>query len=304
MLNTPDHPRIGLFSADPWSTRVTSLLRSFDKRGIRAVQVIPWKLCRMMNSDGHRVTVAGWNVSELELLLVVDVGGLSTGSLLNRIGLLTALEEMGVRVVNSVQSLQTMRNKAECLRRLSSAGLRVPATIVTESIEDAAEFVRDHFPCVIKPLSGFGGTGVQLIEREFDLDNIYDYLKFHSLAFDTGGVYLVQEYIRGRGFDIRALVFDNEIIATMQRVSSGKFVTNIHSGGIPRENNIDVSDLALAATDAVGATFAGVDIIPDIEERPWLLEVNGTPGWEGLQQVTTIDIPDQIAERTIRLLEQ
>ncbi len=301
-MSEHSHSQIGLFSADPWSPRVTSLHRAFERLGIDAVHVVPWKICRSLSSGIHRVTVNNIDIADLETLLVVDIGGLTTGSFLNRIGLLTAIEEMGVTVINSVKALLTMRNKAECLRRLSSAGLCVPKTLVTESIEDAAQFARRHSPCVIKPLSGFGGTGVQLIEREFDLDNIYDYLKFHSLAFSTGGVYLLQEYIRGHGFDIRALVCDNDIITTMQRTNSGKFVTNIHSGGIQRENNIDVKDVALTAADAVRARFAGVDILPDTEGQLWVLEVNGTPGWEGAQEVTEVDIAEQIAERIIRRL--
>ena len=68
-------------------------------------------------------------------------------------------------------------------------------------------------PCVLKPITGFGGLGVQLIQREFDLDNIYDYLKFHSQMFGKGA-YLLQEYVKSPGYDIRALVLDGEVITT------------------------------------------------------------------------------------------
>jgi RimK family alpha-L-glutamate ligase len=187
-----------------------------------------------------------------------------------------------------------MRNKAETMRKLVSGGLPVPKTLITESINDAASFVRENFPCVLKPITGFGGLGVQLIEREFDLDNIYDYLKFHSQIFGKGA-YILQEYIRSPGYDIRALVLDDEVIASMQRVGGEGITNNIHSGGIPRKNSIDITELSLLAAKSVRGTLVGVDIIPDQDNNLWVLEANATPGWAGLQQVTDFDISERVA---------
>jgi RimK family alpha-L-glutamate ligase len=193
-----------------------------------------------------------------------------------------------------------MRNKAETMRKLVSARLPVPRTLITESMDDAASFVKDNFPCVLKPITGFGGSGVQLIEKDFDLENIYDYLKFHSQMFGKGA-FILQEYIRGPGFDIRAFVLDGEIIATMQRVSDGGLVTNIHSGGTPRLNDIDVTDLALRAAEAVKGRLVGVDIIPDRDGNMWVLEVNATPGWTGLQRITGVNIAEKVADAISRV---
>jgi RimK family alpha-L-glutamate ligase len=183
---------------------------------------------------------------------------------------------------------------------LISAGLPVPRTLITESIDDAASFVKEHFPCVLKPITGFGGLGVQLIEREFDLHNIYDYLKFHSQMFGKGA-YLLQEYVESPGFDIRALVLDDEVIATMQRVGGEGIITNIHSGGTPRENTLDVTDLSMKAARSVKGRLVGVDIIPDKDGQLWILEANATPGWTGLQQVTDFDISERIAHCLARI---
>jgi RimK family alpha-L-glutamate ligase len=236
----------------------------------------------------------GEDLSLLDRLIVLDLGANDIGAFFNRVGLLSALTEMGVDVINSVSSILLMRNKAETMRRLVSADLPVPKTLITESIDDAATFVKDHFPCVLKPITGFGGLGVQLIEREFDLENIYDYLKFHSQMFGKGA-YLLQEYIESPGYDIRALVLDDEVIATMQRVGGEGITTNIHSGGLPRKNTLDVTDLSLRAAKAVKGRIVGVDIIPDVDGKLWLLEANATPGWTGLQQVTDFDISERIA---------
>ncbi|MCK5238671.1 MAG: RimK family alpha-L-glutamate ligase [Candidatus Thorarchaeota archaeon] len=285
---------IGLFSSDPWSVRVNKLEQSFLKLNVEVTRVIPWKVAREGATDLHRILMGKKDLSKLDSLLVLDLGAKDIGAFFNRVGLLSALAEMGVEIINAVNSILVMRNKAETMRKLVSAGLPVPRTLITESIEDGAEFIRKNFPCILKPITGFGGEGVQLIDRQFDLDNVYDYLKFHSQIFGKGA-YLLQEYVRNPGFDIRALVLDGEVIATMQRVGTEGVVTNLHAGGIPRVNDIDVKDLALRAAASVRGRLVGVDLIPDEQGKVWVLEVNATPGWRGLQKVTDFDISKRIA---------
>ncbi|MBD3406852.1 MAG: RimK family alpha-L-glutamate ligase [Candidatus Lokiarchaeota archaeon] len=287
--------RIGLFSSDPWSKRVETLSQALSNLAVEIIHVIPWKVARVGSTKHHLIHSGGVDLSTLDTMFVLDLGANDIGAFFNRIGLLSALTEMGVRIINSVSSILLMRNKSESMRKLISAKLPVPKTLITESIDDAARFVRENFPCVLKPITGFGGLGVQLIERDFDLEHVYDYLKFHSQMFGKGA-YILQEYVRGPGFDIRALVLDSEVIATMQRVSTGGIVTNIHAGGTPRPNTVDVSDLAITAAKSVKGSFVGVDIIPDEDGNPWVLEVNATPGWTGIQKVTNLNISECIAE--------
>lgn len=255
---------IGLLSSDPWSRRVQSLEEAFTDLGVEVSHILPWKVIRTGTTGRHEISHEGYDLSRLDMLLVLDLGANDIGSFFNRVGLLSALAEMGVSIVNSVNSILLMRNKAETMRRLISGGLPVPQTLITESLEVAADFVRKHFPCVLKPITGFGGLGVQLIERTFDLDNIYDYLKFHSQMFGKGA-FLLQEYIRSPGYDIRALVLDNEIISTMRRVGAEGIATNIHSGGIPHRNEDDIAEIAVRSAGALRGRLVGVDIIPDLE---------------------------------------
>ncbi|MHA2140580.1 MAG: ATP-grasp domain-containing protein [Candidatus Thorarchaeota archaeon] len=298
-MNTERHSQIGLFSSDPWSSRVQGLEKALTLIGVNSLRVIPWKVVRIGSTDEHRIVSEGVDLTDLDLILVLDLGANDIGAFFNRVGLLSALAELGVTIVNNVSSILVMRNKAETMRKLVSAKLPVPRTLITESMDDAAAFVKDNFPCVLKPITGFGGLGVQLIEKDFDLENIYDYLKFHSQMFGKGA-FILQEYIQGPGFDIRAFVLDGDVVATMQRVSDGGLVTNIHSGGTPRINDIDVSDLSLRAADAVKGRLVGVDIIPDRSGDMWVLEVNATPGWTGLQRVTGIDIGEKVADAISR----
>lgn len=294
---------VGLFSSDPWSARVSGLESAFQHLGVDILRIIPWMVSTRIDGERQQLVQDNRDLSSLDAVLVVDLGGIDIGTFFNRVAILTSLQDSGVNVINSVASILQMRNKAECMRRLVAAQVPTPETLITESIDEAAKFVRDHFPCVLKPITGFGGIGVQLIERDFDLKHIEDYLKFHSQLFGKGA-YLLQDYIHGAGFDIRALVLDDEVVGSMQRVSAGGFVTNIHSGGIPRKNDVDVEEIAVKSARAVRGRLVGVDIIPDSDGSLFVLEVNATPGWAGLQRVLDFSLPDRIAEVIADSLKQ
>lgn len=294
---------VGLFSSDPWSARVSGLESAFQRLGVDILRIIPWMVSTRIDGERQQLVQDNRDLSSLDAVLVVDLGGIDIGTFFNRVAILTSLQDSGVNVINSVASILQMRNKAECMRRLVAAQVPTPETLITESIDEAAKFVRDHFPCVLKPITGFGGIGVQLIERDFDLKHIEDYLKFHSQLFGKGA-YLLQDYIHGAGFDIRALVLDDEVVGSMQRVSAGGFVTNIHSGGIPRKNDVDVEEIAVKSARAVRGRLVGVDIIPDSDGSLFVLEVNATPGWAGLQRVLDFSLPDRIAEVIADSLKQ
>jgi tetrahydromethanopterin:alpha-L-glutamate ligase len=295
---TPPQSSIGLLSSDPNSIRIQSLTKSFEKLGVEVHQVIPWKISRVGFTNNHILSMDDFDLSGLDIILVLDVGIFDISSFINRIGILSALSEMGVEIVNSVSSLLLMRNKGETIRKLISSGLNVPRTLITESINEAAQFVLDNKPCVLKPVLGFGGVGVQLIKNQFDIDNIYDYLKFFNQMYGKGA-FLLQEFIENQGFDIRALVMDGKVISSMKRVGVNGFVTNIHAGGTPQPNAIDVTDIALKAAESVQGRLVGVDILPDTKNQFWLLEVNATPGWTGLQEVTEFDIANTVANSLV-----
>ena len=287
--------KIGLFSSDPWSRRAQNLTEAFVNLGVDVRHVLPWKVLRWGSTDRHEITYDGQDLTELDVMFILDLGASDIGTFFNRVGLLSAFTELGVNVINSVSSILLMRNKAETMRKLISARLPVPRSLITESIEDAAEFVRQNSPCVLKPITGFGGYGVQLIHREFDRDHIYDYLKFHSQLFGKGA-FILQEFVESPGYDIRALVVDGKVISSMKRVGGEGITNNIHAGAVPQKNDIDVTDLAIRAAESVKGNIVGVDIIPDKKGDLWVLEANATPGWIGLQQVTDFDISAYIAD--------
>jgi RimK family alpha-L-glutamate ligase len=289
---------IGLFSSNPMSPRAAELETTLKEIGANPQRIYPWMITQHFSDEGYSIEASAIDLFEVNLMYVLDVGALDIGSYLHRIGILSVFEEQGTTVVNSVKSIGVMRNKSETLRVLQKAGIRIPETLVTESIAQAAKFVQKKGECVIKPIIGFGGEGVQHIHEQFDLDNIYDLLKVHTQMFGKGAL-LLQEYIKSPGYDIRALVMDDAELASMQRVSRKGFLTNIHAGGRPRPNDIDVSNLAIEAAKAVGGRIVGVDLLPDEDGELWVLEVNATPGWSGLQSITDFSIARKIAESLV-----
>jgi len=287
--------RFGLLSSDPFSRRVRELETALQKLGVEAIHILPWKVKRIVGDGKYEIIQENHNLIDLDVVIVLDIGASDIGSYLSRMDLLSALATIGLDLINSVDAIRIMRNKAETIRNLVHHGIPVPKTLITESIEDAATFVEKNSPCVLKPLLGFGGSGVRLIEKEFDIRNIYDILKFHSQQYGKGA-FLLQEYIESPGYDIRALVVDGEVIADMQRVSSDGIVTNIHAGGTARPNDLEIDGLAKKVAGAVDGRLVGVDIIPAKKDKCFVLEANATPGWTGLQSVTEISIAERIAE--------
>ena len=298
MNSDSQYDKIGLFSSDPLSPRCADLEKELHNLGAQPHRIYPWQVRQTFSGTDYEVRSASTDILDLQIVYVLDIGALDIGSYLHRIGLLTMLEEHGIEVVNAVEAIKIMRNKAETLRHLKKVGICIPRTLVTESIDVASAFARELGGCVVKPIIGFGGAGVQYIHEQFDLDNIYDLLKFHTQMFGKGA-FLLQEYIKSPGFDIRALVVDGEMISSMQRVSRRGFLTNIHAGGVPRVNDIDVNELAIQAAESTGGRIVGVDILPDQEGDLLVLEVNATPGWNGLQRVTGFNIAQRIAETLV-----
>jgi tetrahydromethanopterin:alpha-L-glutamate ligase len=211
-----------------------------------------------------------------------------------RLGVLHALAALGVPVWNRAVAIERCVDKSATAFLLARAGLPTPPTWTVEGRAAAAALIaREGGTFVLKPLFGAQGRGLRLITAEADLPP----------PEAVAGVYHLQRFIPPRGTryrDVRLLVCRGELVAAMEREAE-TWVTNVHQGGkpvafTPPETFIR---LALAATEAVGADYAGVDLILDREERPWILEVNSMPGWRGLQSVTRHAIAAALAARLL-----
>jgi RimK family alpha-L-glutamate ligase len=172
---------------------------------------------------------------------------------------------------------------------LARAGVATPATWASESREAALAIARRETvagPLVLKPLFGSQGRGLRLIRSAEELPEA------------VAGVYYLQRFmgVERDGFrDFRLLVSGGRVVAGMVR-HAATWITNVKQGGkpLPAVVDGDVKELAIRATTAVGADFAGVDILFGPDGQPTVLEVNSMPAWSGLQRVAPANIADAI----------
>ncbi|MGB7842084.1 MAG: 30S ribosomal protein S6--L-glutamate ligase [Salinimicrobium sp.] len=208
-------------------------------------------------------------------------------------------EMMGVFSTTESQSLVRSRDKLRSLQVLSRARLGLPKTVFTNYSKDVGEVI-DHVggaPLIIKLLEGTQGLGVVLAETKNAAESVIE--AFNGLQARV----IVQEFIKeAGGADIRALVVDGHVVGAMKRQGKeGEFRSNLHRGG--SASVIQLSDdeeiAAIKAAKAMGLGVAGVDMLQS-SRGPLILEVNSSPGLEGIENATGKDI----AKSIIRYIER
>ena len=198
-------------------------------------------------------------------------------------------EMMGTYSVNESVAINRARDKLRSLQLLSRKGVGLPRTGFAESPDDTQDLIKmvGGPPLVIKLLEGTQGIGVVLAETRKAAESVIE--AFMGLRANI----LVQEYIKeAGGADIRCFVIGNKVIAAMKRqAKEGEFRSNIHRGGIPSVIKITPKEreTAVNAARIVGLNVAGVDILRS-ERGPLVIEVNSTPGLEGIESATHKDI--------------
>jgi tetrahydromethanopterin:alpha-L-glutamate ligase len=234
-----------------------------------------------------------------DAVLVRTMSGGSFEAVTMRLGILHALREQGVMVWNEARAIERCVDKSMTSFLLARAGIPTPATWATETLEAARAIVRretPHGPLVLKPLFGSQGRGLKLIHDESEL----------PAPGVVAGAYYLQRFmgVEQEGYrDFRLLVSQGCVIAAMVR-HAPTWITNVKRGGRPVAAVVDADakDIALKATAAVGAAFAGVDILYGADGRPMVLEVNSMPAWSGVQKVVTTDVAARLAADLIAAL--
>jgi ribosomal protein S6--L-glutamate ligase len=196
---------------------------------------------------------------------------------------------MGVPLVNNSVPIARSRDKLRCLQLLSRHDIDIPRTVMARSpdqIGRAIELV-GGCPVVLKLLQGTQGVGVLLAETAQQVESLLD--TFWGLNQNI----LIQEFIReSAGRDIRALVVGGRVVAAMRRTAKmGEFRSNIHRGGegTPIDIDPEYARVALEATAIVGLQVAGVDML-EARSGPKVIELNSSPGFEGLEAATSMDV--------------
>ena len=208
-------------------------------------------------------------------------------------------ETMGTFSLNRSLAITRARDKLRSLQLLAHKGIGMPVTgfaRVPDDIDDLLAIVGGP-PLVIKLLEGTQGVGVVLAETKKAAESVLQ--AFMGLKVNI----IVQEYVKeAEGCDLRCIVLGDRVVATMLReAEQGEFRSNLHRGGKGRVTYLSTEEreTAVRAAKAMGLSFAGVDILRS-HRGPLVLEVNASPGLEGIETVTGKDI----AHRVIRYIEK
>jgi RimK family alpha-L-glutamate ligase len=215
----------------------------------------------------------------------------SLEQIIYRVNALHWIEQRGVAVVNSPYAIERSVDKFYTTSLLQDAGLPTPETVVCEEAAEAMNAVRTMRDVVIKPI--FGSMGHGLI-RVSDPDLAFRVVR--SLE-QLRSVFYVQRVIDHAGCDIRVFVVGGRVLGAIERrAADGDWRTNVARGAAARSFALPPAweELALRAAAAIGADYAGVDLLPSRDSEVFVLEVNGIPGWQGLQQATGIDVAGAI----------
>nr|WP_321232595.1 30S ribosomal protein S6--L-glutamate ligase [uncultured Psychroserpens sp.] len=194
-------------------------------------------------------------------------------------------EMMGVFTIVTSDAILRSRDKLRSLQRLTKVGIGMPKTVFTNYSRDVEEVI-EHVggtPVIIKLLEGTQGLGVVLAETKNAAESVLE--AFNGLQARV----IVQEYIKeAKGADIRALVVDGQVVGAMKRQGKeGEFRSNLHRGGSANiiKLNADELKVAMKASKALKLPVCGVDMLQS-SRGPLLLEVNSTPGLEGIETAT------------------
>ena len=212
-------------------------------------------------------------------------------------------EAMGVPVVNPSVGIMRARDKLRSLQVLSRSRVDMPKTAFIQTINDldAAIDQVGGLPCVVKLLQGTQGIGVMLAESRSALESMLQ--AFWSL----GHLVLLQEFIKeSKGKDVRAFVVGDRVVAAMRREAPlGEFRSNIHRGGLGRGVKLSADDeeTVIEAAQAIGLHVAGVDFL-ESHQGPKIIEVNASPGFQGLERATNADIAGEVVRFALDFVEQ
>ena len=290
--------RIGLLASDPKLYSNERILEAGDERGHEMV-FLNIKQCYMkLDAEKPEVHYRGGRIlDDLDAVITrfrpsVTFYGCS---------LARQFESMGVLTVNNSMAITQSRDKLFSLQALLKAGLRIPVTGFAHSPIDTNDLIEmvEGAPLIVKLLEGTQGRGVVLAETRKAADSVIN--AFKSLNANL----LVQQFIReAQGKDLRCFVIGGKVVASIQREAApGEFRANIHRGGSARPVKITPEErrIAVRAARVLGLKIAGVDIIRS-SKGPLLLEVNSSPGLEGVEGATGKDVAGQMIASVERQL--
>lgn len=277
--------KIAVLSRDGSLYSCKRLLEAARARG-HSIEVIDPLSCYMnINPGSSAIHYRGRQLEHVDAV-IPRIGSSTT---FYGMAVLRQFEMCGSYPLNESLAIARARDKLRSLQLLARAGVPMPITGFAHSPDDTGGLIEmvGGAPLVVKLLEGTQGIGVVLAETRQAAESVID--AFRGLNAHI----LVQEFIKeARGCDIRCLVIGGQVVAAIERVAkAGEFRSNLHRGGSARRVVINEQEreIAVRAAATLGLDVAGVDILR-AERGPLVMEVNASPGLEGIEKTTGLDI--------------
>jgi RimK family alpha-L-glutamate ligase len=276
-----------------WHT--DELCRALADRGHAGV-VVPYEglVAQIGGQDpGPPLRSLGVSLLHADAVLARIIPGGSLEQVVYRVDALHWIEDRGVPVMNSPRAIERSVNKFYTTTLLHDAGLPTPETVVCEQTDEVLPAIRRLGEVVIKPIFGSLGHGMVRVSDPEVARRIVRSLE------QTRTVFYVQRAIDHGGRDIRVFVVGGAVLGAIERrAPDGEWRTNVAIGGTATacELPAEWAALAVRAAATVGADYAGVDLLRSRDGQVYVLEVNGIPGWEGLQRATGLDVAGAIVD--------
>ena len=255
------------------------LFKEFEKMGVKVVQLDPRKLVLTNNKD----------FAKIDLVLNREIGQTRAELILEY------FENLGIKTINSARSTILTNNKTLTTQVLELNNIPVPKTILAFSEEKAIEAAEKiGYPVVIKPVWGSWGRLISKADTKESLEAILEHKA--ALGSPQHSIFYLQQYIEKPGRDIRVFVVGGKAVAGMYRVSD-HWLTNTAKGAVPQNMELtkEVSDLVEKIVKVLKIEIAGVDLV-EYQGGFLVFEVNPTPEFHGLKQVSAVNIGKHIAE--------
>lgn len=290
--------RIGVLSRNAKLYTTSRFVEAAERRG-HSIRVIDTLSCSIVVEPGRpSLLFEGRDLNDLDVV-IPRIGASITAY---GLAVVNQFEMMEVPVLNGSSGIARSRDKLRCLQLLARYDIDVPRTILARHGEDLKAAVKrvGGLPAIVKLTQGTQGIGVMIAHTMAELSSILETMR------ELGQELILQEFVEeSKGRDVRVLVVGDRVVGAMRRVArKGEFRSNLHRGGEGEPIDLPESyqDAAIRAARVVGLEVAGVDLLEG-RKGPKVMEINSSPGFEGLEAATGLDIAGLIVDHAARFAD-
>lgn len=281
--------RLGILSKGSRIYSTKRIREAARNRGHRVITLNPLKCQLNLMRYQHSIYYSGRKVNPPDVI-IPRIGATLTNY---GISVVRQFEILGSKVLNSADSISRSRDKMRALQLLAAEGIHIPKTVMARNPNQLVRALQltGGPPIILKLIEGTQGIGVILSETRQSFESTLDTL------WNLGQDILIQQFMaESKGRDIRAFVINGKVVAAMKREAAAEeFRANIHRGGTGKMVTLSSiqEETAIRATEIIGLGIAGVDFF-DIPGEPIIIELNSSPGLQGIERASGVDVATEI----------